>query len=58
MADLMIEFHRHLAGKAPGNSSPMSVAEALRDASLKIMRMRGYRHPFYWAGFILVGDGY
>lgn len=55
-ADLMIEFHRRLAGKVTGNSSP--VAEALRDASLKVMKMKGYRHPFYWAGFILVGDGY
>lgn len=55
-ADLMIEFHRRLAGKAPGKSS--LVAEALRDASLKVMKMKGYRHPFYWAGFILVGDGY
>jgi len=57
-ADLMIEFHRYLAGKAPGSDSQTTVAEALHNASLKVMKMKGYRHPFYWAGFILVGDGY
>jgi tetratricopeptide (TPR) repeat protein len=31
--------------------------EALRDASLAVMRNPVYRHPFYWAAFALVGDG-
>ncbi len=28
--------------------------EALRLARLE-MRLSGYEHPFYWAGFILIG---
>ena len=51
-ADLMIDFHRRLtAAKAPEKS------EALREASLGTMRMQGRQHPFYWASFIVVGDG-
>jgi CHAT domain-containing protein len=32
-------------------------AEALRQAALKVMKNPGTSHPFYWAGFVLVGDG-
>lgn len=31
-------------------------ANALRDAALKIRRDRHYGHPFYWSGFVLVGN--
>ncbi len=50
--DLMVNFHRSLI-------SPVKVtkSEALRQASLKLMRNPETRHPFYWAGFVLVGDG-
>ncbi len=48
--ELMVEFHRHwLAGE--------SKAEALRQAALAVRRQPRYRHPFYWAGFVLVGAG-
>jgi CHAT domain-containing protein/tetratricopeptide (TPR) repeat protein len=50
-ADLMIEFHKRLAGR----SAPTK-AEALRQAELTLLRGR-YRHPVYWAGFVLMGDG-
>lgn len=30
-------------------------ASALRAASLDMMKDQRYRHPFYWAGFVLVG---
>ena len=50
--DLMLEFHRGLLSKPR-----ISKAEALRRASLKLMKMPKYRHPSYWAGFVLVGDG-
>jgi CHAT domain-containing protein len=30
-------------------------ANALRAASLHMMKDQRYRHPFYWAGFVLVG---
>jgi len=50
--ELMIEFHRNLLSR-PG----ISKAEALRQASLKLLKTEKYRHPFYWAGFIVMGDG-
>jgi CHAT domain-containing protein len=48
--ELMIEFHRSLKGGA-GKS------EAMRHAAVKVMADRRYEHPFYWAGFIVSGDG-
>ena len=46
---LMVEFHRNLlAGKTK--------SEALRQAELKLMKNRRYSDPFYWAGFVVVGD--
>lgn len=47
-ATLMAEFHRRLAKGA-------SKTEALRDAQLVLRRDPRYRHPFYWAPFIVVG---
>jgi CHAT domain-containing protein/Tfp pilus assembly protein PilF len=50
--ELMLEFHHQLlAGK-------VSKAEALRLAELKLLRTEKYKHPVYWAGFVLVGDGF
>ncbi|MBK9155382.1 MAG: CHAT domain-containing protein [Chloracidobacterium sp.] len=49
--ELMLEFHRQLLAKRK-----VSKAEALRRASLKVMKMPKYRHPSYWAGFVIVGD--
>ena len=48
--ELMLEFHRGLKGGA-GKS------EALRHAAGKLIANRRYEHPFYWAGFIVIGDG-
>ncbi len=51
---LMVEFHRLLQERTSGRR--LARADALRQAALKIMREPRYGHPFYWAGFILVGD--
>jgi CHAT domain-containing protein/tetratricopeptide (TPR) repeat protein len=49
-AELMGHFYDGLArGK--------NVAEALRDAQLVVRSHRRTQHPFYWAGFSVVGDG-
>lgn len=49
-SELMIDFHRALRG------STRSKAEALRHAALKTKARAAYRHPFYWAPFVVVGS--
>ena len=48
-SDLMIEFHRQrrLANKSAGG--------ALQAAEIKISESTTFKHPYYWAPFILVG---
>jgi CHAT domain-containing protein len=55
--ELMVEFHRQLQTQTRNSKQPLSTAGALRGAALKLLRSDRYRHPFYWAGFVLVGDG-
>ena len=50
--DLMVNFHRGLLSTARVRKS-----EALRQAALKVMKNPETNHPFYWGGFVLVGDG-
>jgi CHAT domain-containing protein len=54
--ELMLAFHRDLrarnGSKAPGK------AAAFRAAALARLQTAAYRHPYYWAGFVLIGDGY
>jgi CHAT domain-containing protein len=57
-AELMVEFHRRLQTRPAGAATRGGVAEALRGAALKVAGDRRYRHPFHWAGFVVVGDGY
>lgn len=48
---LMRRFHRDLAqGRA--------TADALREAALSVKADPRYAHPFYWAGFVVVGPGW
>ena len=54
--DLMVNFHRSLI--SPGSKQTrLAKSDALRHAALKLMRNPETSHPFYWAGFVLVGDG-
>jgi CHAT domain-containing protein/tetratricopeptide (TPR) repeat protein len=46
---LMLAFHRQLQQKR-------TPAEALRLAALAQLRRPHERHPFYWAGFVAMGD--
>jgi CHAT domain-containing protein len=48
--ELMVNFHQALRTRSPK-------AEALRQAALKLMKKAETNHPFYWAGFVLIGDG-
>jgi len=47
---MMLAFHREMLHGA-------TKAEALRRAELDVLHHEKYRHPFYWAAFVLVGDG-
>ena len=54
--DLMLAFHRQLRTASTPSKSNATKAEALRQAALKMMKNPQTSHPFYWAGFVLVGD--
>jgi CHAT domain-containing protein len=59
--ELMLSFYRHLQStpvrSASGNVFKAETkAEALRQASLSLLRSERYSHPFYWAGFVIIGD--
>ncbi len=49
-ATLVAEFYRRL--KVPRTSR----AEALRAAQLALLRQEAYRHPYFWAAFLLIGN--
>jgi CHAT domain-containing protein len=51
-SQLMKNFYQALAKHDESNSRDKS--RALREASLRLLNDRRYRHPFYWAGFVLV----
>jgi CHAT domain-containing protein len=48
--DLMVNFHR-------GLMTSETKSAALRQAALKVMKNPATSHPFYWGGFVLVGEG-
>jgi CHAT domain-containing protein len=48
--ELMLGFHRQLRARKPATK-----AEALRQAALKLLENPATNHPFYRAGFVLVG---
>jgi len=55
--DLMVNFHRSLISQPGAGKAKPTKTEALRQAALKLMKNPETRHPFYWAGFVLLGDG-
>jgi CHAT domain-containing protein len=55
--DLMLSFHRQMRASPVATKSKSTKAEALRQAALRLMKNPQTSHPFYWAGFVLVGDG-
>jgi CHAT domain-containing protein len=55
--DLMVGFHRGISSPARAGKTKVTKTAALRQAALKLLRNPETSHPFYWAGFILVGDG-
>jgi len=51
---LMVGFHRHLV--RGGSARGAAKAQALRSAQLELLHDAATRHPFYWAGFVLIGS--
>jgi CHAT domain-containing protein len=53
-SQLMVDFHTAL--KSNQGEGAANKAGALRTAALSLMKDGRYRHPFYWAGFVMVGS--
>lgn len=53
-SQLMKNFYQALNNQADIRGRNKS--QALREASLRLLKDRRYRHPFYWAGFVLVSS--
>jgi CHAT domain-containing protein len=54
---LMVNFHRALISQPEVGKAKITKTEALRQAALKLMKSAETSHPFYWAGFVLIGNG-
>jgi CHAT domain-containing protein len=54
--DLMVSFHQNLNSSTRDGKAKAKKSEALRQAALKLLKKPETSHPFYWAGFVLVGD--
>jgi len=50
-AQLMTEFYQNLVDQAIETR-----AEALQKAQVKLLNSPQYKHPYYWAAFVLVGN--
>ena len=55
-SQLMMNFYENLPSKEDHQANKK--AQALREAALRLMKNKRYRHPFYWAGFVMIGDGF
>ena len=53
-AQLMSNFYQALATQKDRKGHDKS--QALREASLRLLKDQRYRHPFYWASFVLVSS--
>jgi len=53
---LMVSFHRALRAGHSRSGAGFAVARALQQAELETLHSPQYAHPFYWAGFVVVGD--
>jgi CHAT domain-containing protein len=52
------KFMQNFYGALARHNDPVGPdkSQALREASLSLLKDRRYRHPFYWAGFVLVSS--
>jgi CHAT domain-containing protein/lipopolysaccharide biosynthesis regulator YciM len=52
-ARLMIDFHKRLRDESRTGSG--TKANALQQAALNLLKDPRYRHPYFWAGFVVIG---
>ena len=52
--DLMMDLHRSLQTTS-SSRTPASKAKQLQRAMLRLLRAGQYQHPFYWAGYSVIG---
>ena len=55
---LMIEFHRALLGLNKQSERMRRAAGRIKRGTAEDAENLIYRHPFYWAGFVVVGNGW
>jgi CHAT domain-containing protein len=53
-SQLMTNFYQALKSKEKVQGD--KTASALQEATLRLIKDDRYRHPFYWAGFVLIGS--
>jgi CHAT domain-containing protein/outer membrane protein assembly factor BamD (BamD/ComL family) len=54
-AQLMTDFYANWRSPNTKNN-PQTKAQALRQAQLNQLNTKHHRHPYYWAGVVLIGD--
>jgi CHAT domain-containing protein len=55
-AEIMLAFHRDRNAQEKHDPSLLRTARALQHAELQLLHHPRFSHPFYWAGFIVMGD--
>jgi CHAT domain-containing protein/Tfp pilus assembly protein PilF len=55
-SSMMVKLYSDLRNQSAGSGSPATKAQALRRAALNLRRTKRYELPYYWAGFVLIGD--
>src|SRR5437660_5969845 len=54
-SELMMNFYKNFNSNKSETSDQK--ARALRNASVMMIEDPRYRHPFFWAGFVMIGSG-
>lgn len=54
-SELMAAFYANL--HSDRDETDRNKPQAIRRASLTLLKNERYRHPFYWSGFVLIGNG-
>ncbi len=54
-SEFMTAFYQNL--QSDNERVNRNKAEAIREAELTLLKDDRYRHPFFWAGFVMVGSG-